>query len=164
MKDHQIQRLTLGGILSAVILLLTLFVKIPMPVPGGSGYVHLGDGAILLTSVLMGPYAALIAGIGSALADVLSGFAVYALPTFFIKAAMGGFAGFLARKNAPWRNTVVFALAACIMAGGYFLYEGFAFGWPVAIADLVPNLLQGASGVVIGLVLTALPLDRIQRG
>lgn len=157
MKDKQIRRLSLGGILAALILMLTFFIKLPIPATGG--YVHPGDGAIFLAAVLLGPYAALIGGVGSALADLLGGYFIYTIPTFLIKGAMGGIAGLLARKNAPIRNALVFALAECVMVAGYFLFEGALYGWAAALAAVGPNVLQGVAGVLIGTALTMLPLD-----
>ena len=156
MKDQRIRRLSLGGVLASVILLLTYVIKIPVPATGG--YVHLGDGAIFFAAVLMGPYAALIGGVGSALSDLLGGYFVYILPTFFIKALMGGIAGQLARKGASLRNALVFSLAAGVMVMGYFVFEGFFYGWSAALAALGPNCLQGVAGVLVGMTLSALPI------
>lgn len=156
MRDPKVQKLTLGGILAALVLLLTYMIKIPVPATGG--YVHPGDGAIFLAAILFGPYAALIGGIGSALADLLGGYFVYIAPTFVIKAAMGAIAGTLARKDAPVRNVLVFALAECVMVGGYFVFEGLLYGWVAAWAAVGPNALQGVTGVLVGMALTSLPL------
>lgn len=158
MKDQQIRRLTLGGVLAALVLLLTLLVKLPVPATGG--YVHLGDGVIFLAAMLLGPYAALIGGIGSALADLLGGYFIYIAPTFLIKGAMGGIAGLLVRERAPLRNALVFALCETIMVLGYFLFEGALYGWAAAFAAVGPNALQGVAGVVVGLALCAVPRRR----
>ncbi len=160
MKDTNIRRLALGGVLAALVMLLTFLIKVPVPATGG--YVHLGDGVIFLAAALLGPYAALIGGVGSALSDLLGGYMVYILPTFLIKAAMGAVAGVLVRRGAPVRNAAVFVLAEMIMVLGYLLFEGFVFGWAAALAAVGPNALQGLAGVVLGSVLAALPLDRVR--
>lgn len=161
MQDQRIQKLTTGGILAALVLLLTYLIKIPVPATGG--YVHPGDGAIFLASLLLGPYAALIGGVGSALADLLGGYFIYIAPTFLIKAAMGAIAGILVRKGAFLRNALVFALAECVMVAGYLLFEGVLYGWAAALAAVGPNILQGVAGVLIGSALCALPLERLSR-
>lgn len=158
MTDRNTKRLALGGVLSALILLMTYLIKIPVPATGG--YVHPGDGAIFLAAMLLGPYAALIGGVGSALSDLLGGYFIYIFPTFLIKAAMGGLAGLLARKGKFLRNGLVFLLAECVMVAGYFCFEGFCFGWAAAFSAVGPNVLQGVAGVLIGLLLAALPFDR----
>lgn len=159
MKDRHIHRLALGGVLAALVLLLTFLIKIPVPATGG--YVHPGDGAIFLAAVLLGPYAALIGGVGSALADLLGGYFVYILPTFIIKAAMGGIAGLLARKGTTLRNALVFTLCEAIMVTGYFLFEGVLYGWAAALAAVGPNILQGVTGIIIGTLLASLPLQSL---
>lgn len=161
MTHDRIRRLALGGVLSALVLLLTFLIKIPVPATGG--YVHPGDAAIYLAAVLLGPFAALIGGLGSALADLLGGYMVYIAPTFVIKAAMGGIAGLLARKKAPIRNALAFSLAACAMVAGYFVFEGFVFGWVAALAAVGPNAVQGVTGVVLGVAFSSLVPDQLAR-
>lgn len=157
MTDPKIRRLATGGMLAALVLLLTYLIKIPVPATGG--YVHPGDGAIFFAAVLLGPGAALIAGVGSALADLLGGYFIYILPTFLIKAAMGGIAGMMARKGNPLRNALVFTLCECVMVAGYFIFEGFVYGWAAALSAVGPNILQGVAGVVIGTLLASLPIN-----
>ena len=159
MRSKKTQRLTLGAMLSAMVLLLTYIIKIPVSATGG--YVHLGDGMIFLAAALLGPYAALIGGAGSALADLIGGYFPYVLPTFIIKGAMGALAGLLARKNKSLRNGLIFILAELMMVAGYFTVEGFLYGWPAALLAVGPNLLQGLFGVIIGLMM--LPLTRLKK-
>ncbi|MDR0929345.1 MAG: ECF transporter S component [Oscillospiraceae bacterium] len=152
MTNAKVRRLALSGMLSALVLLFTYLVKLPVPATGG--YIHLGDGVIFLAAWLLGPSAALIAGVGSALADVLGGYFIYALPTFVIKAAMGALAGHLLRRGKPLRNALVFALAEGVMIAGYFLLEWALYGGAAALAAAGGNLLQGLSGIALGLLLT----------
>ncbi len=156
LRKYSVWRLASGGLFAALILLLTFAIKIPVPATGG--YIHPGDGAIFYAGVVLGPYAGIVAGVGSALADLLGGYAIFALPTLIIKGVMGLIAGIFAKRAAPGRNALVFTLAALWMVGGYFLVEWVLFGLPAAIAAAVPNLVQGAGGVVFGLVLSLLPL------
>ena len=61
-----------------------MLIKIPSPL---KGYINLGDGIVLLAAwVLPLPYGLVAAGLGSALADLFSGYVVYAPATFAIKA------------------------------------------------------------------------------
>lgn len=53
MKKLSVQKLTLCGVMAALVFVMTYFPKIPVPVTGG--YVHLGDGAIFLSVLLLGP-------------------------------------------------------------------------------------------------------------
>ena len=87
MKQKNIQNLVIAALFAAIICVATFVVKIPSPAT--NGYLNLGDCFVLLAGFLLNPlYAVLAAGIGSALADVLAGYAQYAPATFIIKALM----------------------------------------------------------------------------
>ena len=148
MRDERVKRLALGGMLASLVLLATWFLKVPTAI----GYIHLGDGVIFFSSMVIGPYAALIAGVGSALADLLSGYAIYIAPTFIIKAVMGLIAAVLIRPGKHISNLGVFALAEGCMVAGYFLFEAFAYNWASAMGSVGPNMLQGAAGIALGMV------------
>ncbi|NLN77230.1 MAG: ECF transporter S component [Armatimonadetes bacterium] len=154
--NKKILTLTTGGLLSAVILLATYF---SIPIPTGTGYVHLGDGAIFASAVLLGPFAAISAGLGSMLADLLTGFPHYMPATLVIKGLMGLVAGLAFRRfpHMKWTGQcLLFIVCALIMAGGYFVTEIYLYGLAAAIGSLPFNGLQGLAGVVAGLALVPL--------
>ncbi|MEG0766138.1 MAG: ECF transporter S component [Clostridia bacterium] len=159
MQNVKTRKLALGGVLAALVMLATFFFKVPVPIT--NGYVHLGDGMIFLSALLMGPYAALIAGVGSALADLLGGYMIYVLPTFLIKACMGAIVGRMAQNKAYLRNGLSFVVAEAFMVLGYFVFEGFVYGWAGAVGAVLPNCVQGISGIVLGLVFSSV-LPRLQ--
>ncbi len=141
--------------LTASLILLTTLLYIPM----GVGYYHLGDGFIFAAASLLGPYAGLSAAIGSVLADLLSGYLVYAPATAIIKGCMGFVSGLLLRKNHKVLTTLlVLLLCECMMVGGYFIYESCLYGIAGAVPGLIPNALQGLAGIILGAVMV--PLTR----
>ncbi|MCL1795528.1 MAG: ECF transporter S component [Clostridia bacterium] len=148
MRKTPIQSVALGGMLAALVWLFTFTVQIP--IPATAGYVNGGDGIILLAGALLGPFAWLPAGIGAALADLLSGYSIYVVPTFLIKGLMGFVAGRFARRGRMLSNVCVFVAVEAMMVGGYLIFEGFALGWAAAFAGLGMNAAQGVAGVAIG--------------
>ena len=69
MHDKTIQTLAKAGLLAAAIFLLTAVVSIP--IPGGLGYVNLGDAGVLTAAALLGGWwGAACAGVSAALADL----------------------------------------------------------------------------------------------
>ncbi len=73
------------GLMTALVLIATLFFKIPVPFT--NGYVHLGDSMIFVAAIILGwKGGAFAAGVGSAFADILGGYTHWALPTLIIKA------------------------------------------------------------------------------
>lgn len=148
------KNLTICGLLTALVLLATFAIKLPVPIT--NGYVHLGDGFIFLAALITGPVGALVAGVGSMLADLAYNCIHYMIPTFIIKAAMGFLVGRFAvcdRRNIR-RNFIVFLIAEVVMVLGYFLVEIFYYGLAAALVSVLPNIVQGVFGVVIGLALT----------
>ena len=78
-----VKMIAVTAMFAALVTVTTAFIKIPTPL----GYSHAGDSMIYLgASVLPGPFGIIAASIGGALADLLSGYAQWALPTAIIKA------------------------------------------------------------------------------
>ncbi|MBP8989310.1 MAG: ECF transporter S component [Clostridia bacterium] len=153
----KIRAITYGGILSAVILLSTYIIK--FPIPGGYGYVNFGDGAIFATSIVLGPFAAICAAIGSVLADLLAGFPHYMIPTLIIKGLMGFISGtvFSKKPDLKWGwQLLLFAVCEAIMVGGYFVAEIIMYGLAAASGSLIFNTLQGLAGIATGLAIAPL--------
>lgn len=154
MKKMSTRQLTLGGVMAALVFVMTYFPKVPVPVTGG--YVHLGDGAIFLSVLLLGPLGIPAAAIGSSLSDLIGGYMLYVLPTCIIKAAVALIAWKLYRKN-NWVSAVfAFVTAEAVMVLGYFAFECFTTGTAAAAAAMLPNVIQGVAGVALGLVCAAL--------
>lgn len=150
--------LVLASLFAALCCLATMLIQIPAPV---AGYVHFGDVFVLLSGWLLGGYGVAAAGIGSMLADILTGYAAYAPITFIDKAATAAVAWLILlffKKVMPhklvWLGLIVSAVAGeLVMAFGYTAYEIVQYGFGQAIVNLPANLVQGAFGVVIGCVI-----------
>ena len=153
-KKINVKQLTLCGVLAALVFVLTYFPKVPVPVTGG--YVHLGDGAIFLAVLLLGPLGIPAAAIGSGLADLIGGYMLYVIPTVIIKGLVALVGWKLYRKGSWVSAVVAFVLAEAVMVLGYFVFECFTSGAPAAAAAILPNVMQGVAGVVLGLVCVAI--------
>jgi len=156
-KNTRILQLSLGGMLAALIFVATSFFKLPVSIT--QGYIHLGDGFILLGAALLGNTAIIAAALGSALADLLGGYTMYILPTFLIKGAVAVVAvAALAKERPLWVRIAGMIMAEAVMVLGYFLVEWLVLGYGLAAASgaVFPNIVQGLSGVIIGAAL--LPL------
>ena len=156
MKKLNVQKLTLCGVMAALVFVMTYFPKIPVPVTGG--YVHLGDGAIFLSVLLLGPLGIPAAAVGSMLSDLIGGYMVYVLPTFLIKGLVALVAWKLCRKDQPLLALLSFLLAEAVMVLGYFLLEWALYGVASAAAAIGPNVVQGIAGVLIGMLCLLMPM------
>ena len=150
------QKLVTASMLATLCCVATIIIKIPSPL---KGYINLGDCVVLLSGWLISPmYAFLCAGVGSALADIFSGYVVYAPATFIIKGIMAVIA-YLCHKLLSNRlgNTlsrvIGGALAEITMILGYFVFEGFLYGFAPSLINIPPNAVQGVAGIIIGIIL-----------
>ncbi|MBQ8830720.1 MAG: ECF transporter S component [Oscillospiraceae bacterium] len=154
MKDQKIKKLVLSSIFAAIVCAATAVVSFPLP---GRGFANLGDCFVIICGGLIGSWWGFAsAAIGSALSDIILGYAVYAPVTFIIKGLMALAVYYIAAKNGKTSvlKTALSAVAAeIIMIAGYFLFELAVFGAGVAIPDLVGNGMQAVVGAVTGTVL-----------
>lgn len=122
-----------------------------IPIPGTGGYLNLGDMAVIFCGLYLGGKWGFVAGgVGSAMADILGGFFIFAPVTFFVKGLEAFVAGTLGKKNHLW-----LILAVAVMVLGYFLAEIFlpGMGLVAAFSELPFNLVQAVIGAIGGLYL-----------
>ena len=150
------QKIVISSLFAALICVATMLIKIPSPL---KGYINLGDGIVLLAAwVLPLPYGLVAAGLGSALADLFSGYVVYAPATFVIKALMAvvAYSGYkLFTKKAKSTISRIFSgiLAEIVMILGYFLFEGILYGFVPSLVNIPANAVQAVAGIIIGVIL-----------
>ena len=140
--------MTLTATMSALIFIATFVPKIPIPL----GYAHLGDAAIFLTVILCGRKIGILSGvIGSALADLLSGFPIWILPTILIKSVMVEIFFRLRNKNILLALVVAsfFMTLGYTFAGG-ILYDSLSAG----VASTPGLLLKSAINIFITIVVS----------
>lgn len=154
---EKLRRLLRTAVFTALTCAATVVIQIPMV--GTNGYVNIGDCFVLLGAWLLGPACGAFAGgVGSALADLLTGYLHYVPATLLIKAAMAVVAALIsaASRHAHFARFVSALLAELWMVAGYFgfawLLQGSAFA---AAGSIVGNLMQGAVGMVGALGLMA---------
>lgn len=150
------QKLVQASMFATLCCIATMIIKIPSPL---KGYVNLGDCIVLLSGWLLSPqYAFLAAGIGSALADVFSGYVIYAPATFVIKGLMALIAHFCfkainVRIEQNMSRIISGILAELAMITGYFVFEGFLYGFAASAVNIPANGVQGIAGLVFGMML-----------
>lgn len=129
---------------------------------GAGGYIHVGDAVIYVTAMLMGgPWAFISAAIGAACADIVSGFAVYAVPSAIIKILIAAPFVLISKKQSKLlsvRSAIFTIISGVITVLGYFAADLILYR-EGAIADLPANIIQAAGSAVVFIVL-AFALDR----
>lgn len=146
----------MAALMAALACVATMIIKIPSPL---KGYLNLGDCIVLTAGWLLSPtYGFLAAGLGSALADVFSGYVTYAPATFIIKGLMALIAcyGFklLNKKIGNLPSRIISGIVAeIVMILGYFVFEGFLYGFIPSAVNIPANGVQGIAGLIIGVIL-----------
>lgn len=159
MDNNKTRKIVLAAMFAALCCVATMIIKIPSPL---KGYLNLGDCIVLLSGFMLSPvYGFLAAGLGSALADIFSGYIVYAPATFIIKGVMAIIAYFCFKGlhnklgNTPSR-IIGGIIAELVMVLGYFVFEGFMYGFIPSAVNIPANAMQGVAGLIIGLILVKL--------
>ena len=150
------KKIVTAALLAALACIATMMIKIPSPL---KGYVNLGDCIVLVAGWMLAPkYGFLAAGIGSALADVFLGYALYAPATLVIKGLMAIIAHYGFRltggKMGDLPAKIVSGVAAeAAMVLGYLLFESCLYGFVPSLVNVPANGVQGVAGVIIGTAL-----------
>ena len=160
MKKVSTQRLATAGLMAALVVVGTMLIQIPTP---GKGYIHIGDSMVYLCGIILGPLlGAMAAAVGSMLADIFSGYAVYAPATFLIKGLDAWIVGFLflkfIRPNDPIMKRIVsFVIAVqfggTVMVLGYLGIETILYGFPTAALSILANITQAVGGGLLAIPL-----------
>jgi uncharacterized membrane protein len=165
---------TLSMVQVALMIAMTTLVTMTVRVPIFSGYTHLGDSMIFVAAILLGNKKSFVsASVGMMLADILSGYLIWAPFTFIIKGVMALIAGTIAYRSGKngddfGNNLVAFVAAGVWMVLAYLVASGFITaylmsenvtfiqGIIVSMRDIPANCIEVAVGILI-----ALPLSKI---
>lgn len=155
--DKNTKKIVLNGLMISLVCLATMAIQIP--VPGTNGYVNIGDAIIFITSILFGPTPGMIAGgIGSALADILSGYTHWALFTLIVKGLEGYVVGFIINKFKNTSLNIILStlLGSVIMVFGYFVFGAYlSGGFGVSLLSVPSNCIQGVVSIFLAVPLAS---------
>ena len=158
--EKKTNRLVATALMSCLIIVTTMFFKIPIPF--ANGYVHLGDAMIFMSVLILGvKNGALASALGSAFGDILGGYAIWAPWTLVIKGLMAVIMGLFilsltnktAAKKIPGAQMIrIFGmlLAGSWMVFGYYIAEWVMYGnRAVALLGVPWNIGQFAVGMAV---------------
>ena len=150
------KKMVMAALMAALACIMTMIIKVPSPL---KGYVNLGDCIVLVSGWMFSPaYGFLAAGIGSAMADVFSGYLLYAPATFIIKGFMALVACYgyklCCKKLGDLPSRIISGvMAEILMVLGYYVFEGFLYGFIPSLVNVPANAVQGVAGLIIGVAL-----------
>ncbi len=150
-----------AGLFAALTALFTATLHIPV----GNGYIHCGDAVIYLAAAMLPmPYAIGASAVGGMLADLLSGYPMYALPTFLIKGLLALVFSLIGGKR-PVDLRRIMGLAACgtVSVTGYWVTAVILYGgWAAQFIGTVPGNCVQAIGSGVVYAAAAVALERIR--
>lgn len=168
MKNKEVRKLVLTAMFAALIAVSTAMIKIPTGINGG--YVHLGDSMVYLAGCLLGPYGAIASSIGGALADIIAGAAVWALPTAIIK-PLNSLPFILAtsyyvKHQGTHRIIHPSTIGMTVVSGfitilGYYIAEGLLFSFQASLITSMLGLVQPVGSAIV-FIIVGYALDRIK--
>ncbi|MCM1315087.1 MAG: ECF transporter S component [Muribaculaceae bacterium] len=164
--NKRIRLLTLMGMFTALTTVATIVIQIAVPVT--KGYINLGDTVVNISAwILGGMYGGAVAGIGSALADIITGYFAYAPATLIIKFLMA----FVCCKvynvcrkklNSLASRIVSVIISELIMISGYALFAGILYGSAeTALLSIPENAIQGIMGATFSVILFECIIKRV---
>ena len=157
-------KITYTAIFTTMIVLATSVLKFSTGL--GEGYIHLGDSVIYLAACLLPfPYCLIAGALGGALADIVSGFAIWSIPTMIIKMLnVLPFAlickRYKSNKILSKQTALMTIVSGIVTILGYFIAECILYSVASATLSLIGNTIQAvASGIIF--IVIAKSLDKI---
>ncbi len=152
-KTFNVRTITLNALMAALVFVLTRLIQVPTPT---RGYVHLGDVGVVFTALAFGPTVGAVAGgLGTALADLTSGYGMWAPFSLVIHGLQGYLLGRLAANHKRMTFPFILLITAvniAVIAGGYLL-AGLILVGNAALAEVPANAMQAFSGNLLGIPL-----------
>lgn len=157
--EKKTNMLVMAGLMACLVMVATMFVRVPIPLT--RGYVHLGDGMVFISMLILNKkYAVTASAVGASLADIFGGFAIWAPWTLVAKGAMVLIA--LRIAGAPrkedgscirLRELFGMICGGLVMTAVYYAAEVLMYGnWAVPVVGIPWNIGQFVLGIIIALV------------
>ncbi|MGL4656383.1 MAG: ECF transporter S component [Sarcina sp.] len=159
-SKYTTKRIVLIAMFAAICFVATM-VHVPLNLGGSATMIHLGTTAIFVGAIFLGKDIGWSAAIGCALFDFINpAFAIWTIPTFFLKGATGYVAGKVSHHKAKngedmKYNILGFVLGGLVSLVGYFIVNCFFYGVPAASAKITTSIITTGIGIAIAVPLCA---------
>ena len=143
-----LKRMILIALFTAIMFVLTYTIVIPI---GAFGFINLSDALIMLVAPYFGYFGMLlVAGLGTAMADIALGYVNYSIFTFIIKSLEAAIIYALVKRFKPKYRLPIFIVGGLVMLCGYGLADVILGGeFTLFLASFVANLPQALGCIII---------------
>jgi len=153
-KSFDPRTLAVTAVMTAIVFVLTRVVQVPTP---AKGYIHLGDAGVFFSAFALGPWIGAVAGgLGTALADMTSGFPQWAIFSLLIHGFQGWIVGWTSER---WQGVMGLVLSTVVggvvVVVGYLVAGVILSGVGAALGELPMNVIQVTGGAIVGVPLFA---------
>ena len=141
-------------LMTAIVFVLTRVIQVPTPVVG---YIHLGEVGIFFSALAFGPLVGAVAGgVGTALADLTSPYAQWAIYSLIVHGLEGWLVGWISRRlRGTGGSIAAIVVGGLVVVAGYLLAGTILIGFGAALAEVPLNVVQVAAGGVVAIPLYA---------
>lgn len=152
-KKSAVVSIALCAVFTALTCVFTMFIQIPV-LPAMGGIVHFGNVPLFIAAALFGKKTGAIAGgVGMALSDLLTPWAVWAPVSLVVVGIMGFVFGLIVNRRPSLPRLLLASLAVLLIKiAGYYIGEVILYGnWLAPLASVPGNITQIAVGAVISI-------------
>lgn len=174
MKNQNVQKIAITGLMAALSYVVFTFLQIKIPLPGGDATsIHLGNAVCVLGALILGGfYGGLGGAIGMTIGDLLDPvYIIYAPKTFLLKLCIGLITGLIAHKigkiTSKSQHSKVALWTTLAAAGGLlfnvifdpmigYFYKLVILGKPAAEVTLAWNVASTSINAVTSTIVSVL--------
>lgn len=166
MASKKVLKMVITSVMMALVFVGTRLIQIGTPT---GGYIHLGDGFVFLSGMILGPLYGMVAGgIGSMLTDLLSGYSHYALISLIVKGLAALIVGIFAKvllyryikdnKTYTLKKNLILiigcVIGSIVIVAGYYIFECVVLelGVAVALLGVYTNMAQVFVGIIVAML------------
>lgn len=151
MENEKLKKMTVTAILTALNIVISRFLIIPIPLTHGN--INLCDAGIFIVALLEGPWAGLFAGaVSGFILDMISGYSQYMFFSLVIHGLEGLVVGILIQKLHhlnKWKALGIMFIGVIIMVSGYFGADSLLYNVGTATIGILMNVIQGIVGMIV---------------
>lgn len=137
MKTFGVKNIVLTAMLVAMSYIATAFIKIPIPL----GYANFGNTILFIAVLFWGTRKGLFAGaVGSALADLLSPYAIWTIPTLLVKIGIALAVGLIGNRKGQSLKLGSFRTFLAVFSGGLMHVVGYVIAGAVLYGGLAAGI------------------------
>lgn len=156
MKNKRLKLMTITALLTALNIVISRVLIIPIPFTHGN--INLCDAGIFIVALLYGPFAGLFTGaVSGFVLDLISGYSQYMFFSLIIHGLEGLTVGIinqhLHHPISKAKESMIMLIGSIVMVLGYFGADSLLYNFQTGLIGIPLNFIQGVVGLLVTLIL-----------